>query len=193
MQKSTRFTYNFTIGLAVQRRGRIARLPDRWMIVAHARTVHWIPIKLYWNPIIIYYQMEDAKEHSFPLEYSTIGLGRAAKGANTARLLQQGTSRVVIRRWWQKSVLSLTVLVLLRCCFQWRMQNSIRFHAREQFEPESPNNVDPLPATGSTAAVATIYSLRRMVATINSIIDHRPSTIDHRPSTIGHWPLTIDH
>jgi hypothetical protein len=53
--------------------------------------------------------MENAKEHSFPLEYSTIGLGRAAKGANTARLLQQGTSRVVIRRWWQKSVLSLPV------------------------------------------------------------------------------------
>jgi hypothetical protein len=79
------------------------------MIVAHARTVHWIPIKLYWNPIITYYQMENAKEHSFPLEYSTIGLGRAAKGANTARLLQQGTSRVVIRRWWQKSVLSLPV------------------------------------------------------------------------------------
>jgi hypothetical protein len=75
--------------------------------------------------------MENAKEHSFPLEYSTIGLGRAAKGANTARLLQQGTSRVVIRRWWQKSVLSLPVLVLLRCCFQWQMQNSIRFHARE--------------------------------------------------------------
>jgi hypothetical protein len=32
-----------------------------WMIVAHAHTLHWIPIKLYWNPIIIYYQMENAK------------------------------------------------------------------------------------------------------------------------------------